>query len=110
MRRFQAGEVPVFLISLKVGGVALNLTTADLVVRDDPAEPGRDRPSDGPRLRIAQDKRVYMHRLITLGINEEKMEVLKERKRALVASVLEAELGGALRLTEADVEKLFYAA
>ena len=38
------------------------------------------------------------------------MEGLKERKRALVASVLEAELGGALRLTEADVEKLFYSA
>ena len=51
-----------------------------------------------------------MHRLITLGIIEEKMKVLKERRRALVASVLEAELGGALRLTEADVEKLFYAA
>jgi hypothetical protein len=36
--------------------------------------------------------------------------VLKERKRALVASVLEAELGGALRLTEADVKKLLYSA
>ena len=36
MRRFQAGEVPVFLISLKVGCVALNLTAADSVVRYDP--------------------------------------------------------------------------
>lgn len=50
-----------------------------------------------------------MHRLITLGTMEEKTEVLKERKRALVASVLEAELGGTLRLTEADVERLFHA-
>ncbi|WP_160299915.1 hypothetical protein [Belnapia sp. F-4-1] len=50
-----------------------------------------------------------MHRLITLGTIEEKMVVLKERKRALVASVVEAEHGGALRLTEADVEELFAA-
>ena len=40
---------------------------------------------------------------------EEKMEVLKERKRALVATVLGGEEGGALRLTEADVEELFAA-
>jgi SNF2 family DNA or RNA helicase len=60
--------------------------------------------------RIGQDKRVFVHRLITLRTIEEKMKVLKERKRALVASVLEAEHGGALRLTEADVEKLFAAA
>jgi SNF2 family DNA or RNA helicase len=60
--------------------------------------------------RIGQDKRVFVHRLITLGTIEEKMKVLKKRKRALVASVLEAEHGGALRLTEADVEKLFAAA
>jgi SNF2 family DNA or RNA helicase len=45
--------------------------------------------------------------LVTLGTIEEKMEVLKEKKRALVASVLEAEHGGALKLTEADVEALF---
>ena len=57
--------------------------------------------------RIGQDKRVFVHRLIALGTIEEKMEVLKERKRALVASVLDAEHGGALRLTEADVEELF---
>jgi SNF2 family DNA or RNA helicase len=63
-----------------------------------------------PAHRIGQDKRVFVHRLITLGTIEEKMNVLKERKRALVAAVLEAEHGGALRLTEADVEKLFAAA
>jgi SNF2 family DNA or RNA helicase len=44
--------------------------------------------------RIGQDKRVFVHRLITLGTIEEKMNVLKERKRALVAPVLEAEHGG----------------
>jgi SNF2 family DNA or RNA helicase len=60
--------------------------------------------------RIGQDNRGFVHRLITLGTIEEKMKVLTERKRALVASVLEAEHGGPLRLNEADVEKLFAAA
>ncbi|WP_431304017.1 hypothetical protein [Sediminicoccus sp. BL-A-41-H5] len=48
-----------------------------------------------------------MHRLVTLQSIEEKMEVLKERKRALVATVLGGEEGGALKLTDADVEELF---
>ena len=50
VRRFQAGEVPVFLISLKAGGVGLNLTAADTVVHYDPVvEPGGGGPGDGPR-------------------------------------------------------------
>ena len=111
MRCFQADEVPVFLISLRVGGVALNRTLADLVVRYDSCWDlaVNDQVTDCAQ-RIGRDKRVYVRRLITVGTIEEKMKVLKERKRALAASVLEAELGGALRLTQADVEKLFYAA
>ena len=57
--------------------------------------------------RIGQEKRVFVHRLVTMGTIEEKMEALKEKKRALVASVMEAEHGGALKWTEADVEALF---
>ncbi len=52
---------------------------------------------------------MFVHRLVTLGTIEEKMELLKQKKRARVASVLEAERGGALKLTEADVEALFAA-
>ena len=108
--RFQAGEVPIFLISLKAGGVGLNLTAADTVVHYDPWwNPAVEDQATDRAHRIGQDKRVFVHRLITLGTIEEKMEVLKERKRALVASVLEAEHGGALRLTEAEVEELFAA-
>jgi superfamily II DNA or RNA helicase len=108
VRRFQAGEVPVFLISLKAGGVGLNLTAADTVVHYDPWwNPAVEDQATDRAHRIGQDKRVFVHRLIALGTIEEKMEALKERKRALVASVLDAEHGGALRLTEADVEELF---
>ena len=108
MRRFQAGEVPVFLISLKAGGVGLNLTAADTVVHYDPWwNPAVEDQATDRAHRIGQDKPIFVHRLIMLGTIEEKMEVLKERKRALVAAVLDAEHRGALRLTEADVEELF---
>jgi len=111
VRRFQAGEVPVFLISLKAGGVGLNLTAADTVVHYDPWwNPAVEDQATDRAHRIGQDKQVFVHRLVALGTIEEKMEVLKLRKRALVASVLEADHGGALRLTEADIEDLFAAA
>jgi superfamily II DNA or RNA helicase len=108
VRRFQRGEVPLFLISLKAGGVGLNLTAADTVIHYDPWwNPAVEDQATDRAHRIGQDKRVFVHRLITLGSIEEKMETLKEKKRALVASVLDAEHGGALMLTEADVEELF---
>ena len=108
VRRFQSGKVPVFLISLKAGGVGLNLTAADTVIHYDPWwNPAVEDQATDRAHRIGQDKNVFVHRLITLGSIEEKMEGLKDKKRALVASVLDAEHGGALKLTEADVEALF---
>jgi superfamily II DNA or RNA helicase len=108
VQRFQAGEVPVFLISLKAGGVGLNLTAADTVIHYDPWwNPAAEDQATDRAHRIGQERPVFVHRLVTLGSIEEKMEVLKERKRALVAAVLQAEAGGALRLSEADVEALF---
>jgi len=108
VRRFQAGEVPVFLISLKAGGVGLNLTAADTVIHYDPWwNPAAEDQATDRAHRIGQDKPVFMHRLVTLHSIEEKMELLKDRKRALVAKVLQGEEGGTLRLTEADVEELF---
>ncbi len=108
MRRFRAGEAPVFLVSLKAGGVGLNLTAADTVIHDDPWwNPAAEDQATGRAHRIGQDQPVFVHRLVARQSIEEKMEVLKERKRALVATVLGGEEGGALRLTEADVEELF---
>ena len=108
VKAFQAGKVPLFLISLKAGGVGLNLTAADTVIHYDPWwNPAVEDQATDRAHRIGQDKPVFVHRLVTLGTIEEKMEVLKEKKRAIVASVLEAEHGGALRLTEGDVEELF---
>ncbi len=106
--RFQNREVPLFLISLKAGGVGLTLTAADTVIHYDPWwNPAVEDQATDRAHRIGQDKPVFVHRLITVGTIEEKMETLKARKQALVAGILEAEAGGPLKLTEADVEALF---
>ena len=111
VRRFQAGEVPVFLISLKAGGVGLNLTAADTVIHYDPWwNPAAEDQATDRAHRIGQERQVFVHRLVTLGSIEEKMETLKDRKRALVATVLQAEQGGTIGLTAADIEELFTAA
>ncbi len=110
VRRFQAGEVGVFLLSLKAGGTGLNLTAADTVIHYDPWwNPAVEDQATDRAHRIGQDKPVFVHRLVTLGSIEEKMETLKQRKRALVEGILGAEPGGALRLSEADIEALFAA-
>jgi superfamily II DNA or RNA helicase len=108
VKKFQAGDVPLFLISLKAGGVGLNLTAADTVIHYDPWwNPAVEDQATDRAHRIGQTKKVFVHRLVTLGTIEEKMEVLKEKKRAIVASVMDSDHGGALTMTEADVEELF---
>ncbi len=106
--RFQKGEVDLFLISLKAGGTGLNLTAADTVIHYDPWwNPAVEDQATDRAHRIGQDKPVFVHRLVTVGTIEEKMEELKRRKRALVDGILNAERGGPLGLTEGDVEQLF---
>jgi len=106
--RFQNREVPLFLISLKAGGVGLTLTAADTVIHYDPWwNPAVEEQATDRAHRIGQDKPVFVHKLITSGTIEEKMETLKARKRALVAGILGAEGGDTLKMTEADVDALF---
>ncbi len=108
VRRFQAGEVPLFLISLKAGGVGLNLTAADTVIHYDPWwNPAVEDQATDRAHHIGQDKPVFVHRLITAGTIEEKMEALKQRKQALAAGILGASTGAALTLTEGDLDVLF---
>lgn len=107
VRRFQSGEAPLFLVSLKAGGVGLNLTAADTVVHYDPWwNPAAEDQATDRAHRIGQDKPVFVHRLIAQGTVEERMEALKDRKRALAAGILGGAKEGALALTEADVEAL----
>ncbi len=87
--RFQAGEVPVFLLSLKAGGLGLNLTRATQVVHYDrwwnPAV--EDQASDRA-WRIGQDRPVQVHRFVTEGTVEDKVAALLATKRALADAVV----------------------
>jgi superfamily II DNA or RNA helicase len=95
VQRFQAGEVPLFLLSLKAGGVGLNLTAADTVIHYDPWwNPAAEAQASDRAHRIGQDKPVFVFRLITVNTVEERIEELKLRKAELAAAVLE---GGGTR-------------
>ncbi len=103
---FQSGEVPVFLISLKAGGVGLNLTAADTVIHYDPWwNPAAEAQATDRAHRIGQDKPVFVHRLIARGTVEEKIVALQARKAELADALLS---GGtrALDLDEALLDDL----
>lgn len=89
VRRFQAGEVPVFLLSLKAGGTGLNLTRADHVVHVDRWwNPAVEEQATDRAYRIGQTRPVQVHRMITRGTIEERIAELLSRKRALADAVL----------------------
>ncbi|MGN6729427.1 MAG: DEAD/DEAH box helicase, partial [Rhodanobacteraceae bacterium] len=95
VQRFQEGDVPLFLLSLKAGGVGLNLTAADTVIHYDPWwNPAAEAQASDRAHRIGQDKPVFVFRLITSGTVEERIEELKARKAELAEAVLE---GGGTR-------------
>ena len=105
---FQDGPAPVFLISLKAGGVGLNLTAADTVILYDPWwNPAVEAQAIDRAHRIGQTKTVFIFKLTAIGTIEEKIEVLKERKAALAASLYDPEGSTALDITEADIDMLF---
>ena len=107
VERFQAGEVPVFLISLKAGGTGLNLTAADTVILYDPWwNPAVEAQAVDRSHRIGQEKPVFVHRLVMLKTIEEKMLELQRRKGALAAGLFDPEAGGPLNITADDIELL----
>jgi superfamily II DNA or RNA helicase len=105
---FQDGASDVFLISLKAGGVGLNLTAADTVIIFDPWwNPAVEQQAIDRAHRIGQDKAVFVYRLVAAGTIEEKMDELKARKRALADSLFDRDGRIGSALTEEDVRALF---
>jgi SNF2 family DNA or RNA helicase len=95
--RFQQGCAPVFLISLKAGGVGLNLTAADTVIHFDPWwNPAVEDQAAYRAHRIGQRRVVTSYKLVARGTVEEKILQLQERKR----EVIRATLGGEEQLAE----------
>lgn len=108
VRRFQEGEAPIFLISLKAGGVGLNLTAADCVIHYDPWwNPAVEAQATDRAHRIGQDKPVFVYKLICAGTVEEKIQAMQERKAELARAVLEGGSATALRFDENDLAELF---
>ncbi|MFT6985153.1 MAG: hypothetical protein ACJAT7_000961 [Psychromonas sp.] len=86
--KFQSGQVPVFLISLKAGGVGLNLTAADTVIHYDPWwNPAVEKQATDRAHRIGQDKPVFVYKLICEQTVEERVLALQARKQRLADSV-----------------------
>ena len=107
VEQFQTGEVPVFLISLKAGGVGLNLTAADTVIIYDPWwNPAVEQQAIDRAHRIGQDKSVFVYRLITEGSIEEKILQLQEQKKLLTSGVLEDTGAVPIGLSEDQVLEL----
>ena len=109
VREFQTGTTPIFLISLKAGGVGLNLTAADAVIHYDPWwNPAVESQATDRAHRMGQDKPVFVYKLICAGTVEEKIQAMQGRKAELARAVLEG--GGStttLRFDESDLSELF---
>jgi superfamily II DNA or RNA helicase len=109
IERFKSGEVNVFLISLKAGGIGLNLTEADTVIIYDPWwNPAVETQAADRAHRIGQDKPVFVYKLITENTVEEKMVAMQERKRALADGIYKDGMQEeSLQLTADDLTALF---
>ncbi|MBN9422109.1 MAG: DEAD/DEAH box helicase [Candidatus Accumulibacter sp.] len=107
IQRFQNGEVPIFLISLKAGGVGLNLTAADTVIHYDPWwNPAAENQATDRAHRIGQDKPVFVYKLVVAGSIEEKILALQEKKAELAAGILSEDFEGSAKFGESDIAAL----
>ncbi|WP_207810281.1 MULTISPECIES: C-terminal helicase domain-containing protein, partial [unclassified Pseudomonas] len=77
VKEFQSGTRQIFLISLKAGGVGLNLTEADTVIHYDPWwNPAVENQATDRAYRIGQNNPVFVYKLIAKGTVEEKIQAL----------------------------------
>ncbi len=109
IQRFQNDEnCRVFLISLKAGGVGLNLTAADYVYIVDPWwNPAVEQQAIDRTHRIGQTKNIFAYRMICKDTVEDKIFKLQEKKKALAADLITDDAGFVKSLTREDIEYLF---
>ena len=101
-------ECRVFLISLKAGGVGLNLTAADYVYIVDPWwNPAVEQQAIDRTHRIGQTKNIFAYRMICIDTIEDKILQLQERKKILAKELIADDANFVKALTKADVEYLF---
>jgi SNF2 family DNA or RNA helicase len=110
--KFQEGEVPVFLVSLKAGGVGLGLklTAADTVIHYDPWwNPAVEIQATDRAHRIGQTRNVFVYKLFAAGSIEEKILALQEKKAELAASILNENRGSMAKFGEDDLRDMLAA-
>ena len=109
IKHFTSGKADVFLISLKAGGVGLNLTAADTVIFYDPWwNPAAEAQAMDRAHRIGQDKPVFVYKLLTENTVEEKILALQKKKQALADGLYRK--GGKkedFQLSDQDLQVLF---
>ncbi len=108
VNRFNAGEAPVFLLSLKAAGTGLTLTKADTVIHFDLWwNPAVEDQATDRAYRIGQKRAVTNYKLVTLGTIEEKILALQEKKRILINSIVDGEmLSGSNNINWEEVKNL----
>jgi SNF2 family DNA or RNA helicase len=107
VERFQRGTIPVFLISLKAGGVGLNLTGADTVIHFDPWwNPAVEDQATDRAHRIGQTRVVTSYKLIARDTVEEKILTLQSRKREIIQATLGGEEEFTAALSWAEIQEL----
>lgn len=106
--QFQSGDgPPILLISLKAGGVGLNLTAADTVIHVDPWwNPAVEQQATDRAHRLGQTRQVMVYKLVVAGSIEERMLALQARKAALAEGILAHDAATALKFTPADLDAL----
>jgi SNF2 family DNA or RNA helicase len=108
IEEFKTGDAPVIRISLKAGGVGLNLTEADYCFILDPWwNPAVEAQAVDRTHRIGQDKTVMVYRLVAAGTIEEKVMELKARKQSLFDRVVDEDAVMSAPLSVEDIRGLF---
>ena len=109
VKNFQENpDIKVFLISLKAGGVGLNLTSADYVFILDPWwNPAAESQAIDRAHRIGQTKKVFAYKIIAKDTVEEKILALQEHKRVLASAIISSEKSLLKDLKFEDLRELF---
>ncbi len=101
-------KIKIFLLSLKAGGVGINLTAADYVIHFDPWwNPAVENQATDRAHRIGQVNPVFVYRMITRDTIEEKIHNMQQRKKDLADSLITDETSWLKRLSLSDIENLF---
>jgi len=105
--RFQRGEVPIFLISLKAGGTGLNLTAADTVIHYDPWwNPAVEDQATDRAHRIGQDKPVFVYKFIARGSVEERIVVMQQHKKGIAGGIFTEGKAASLAVDQEEIDFL----